>query len=136
MERNRQWSDYKEVNGYTILHGNDTNINLESDSIEENINGAILLDNGAKVQHKKLSQHTNVEGYLVGKWEIVFKQGSKMGEVLDRVPYGVIDKSITGLGATTLELLTEVRNSIVVVPTKSLAYNKTIWINAKKDSHY
>lgn len=136
MERNRQWNDYKEVNGYTILHGNDTNINLESDSIEENINGAILLDNGANVQHKKLSQHTNVEGYLVGKWEIVFKQGSKMGEVLDRVPYGVIDKSITGLGATTLELLTEVRNSIVVVPTKSLAYNKTIWINAKKDSHY
>lgn len=40
-----------------------------------------------------------------------------------QLPYGLIDKSITGLGATTLEMRAE-RNSIIVTPTKNLAYSK------------
>ena len=39
------------------------------------------------------------------------------------MPYGIIDKTIPGIGATTLELEAE-RNSIIVVPTKALAEEK------------
>ena len=39
------------------------------------------------------------------------------------MPYGIIDKKVTGIGATTLELKAP-RNSIIVVPTKSLASSK------------
>lgn len=59
-----------------------------------------------------------------GAWTIRLEQGDKLGDFVDRVPFGVLDKTITGLGATTLELETQVRDSIIVVPTKSLAYNK------------
>ena len=41
----------------------------------------------------------------------------------NQLPYGLIDKSITGLGATTLEMKAK-RNSIIVTPTKNLAYSK------------
>ena len=40
-----------------------------------------------------------------------------------QLPYGLMDKSITGLGATTLEMRAK-RHSIIVTPTKNLAYNK------------
>lgn len=40
-----------------------------------------------------------------------------------KLPCGLIDKSLTGLGATTLEMKAE-RNSIIVTPTKNLAYSK------------
>lgn len=59
-----------------------------------------------------------------GAWTMRLEQGDKLGDFVDRVPFGVLDKTITGLGATTLELETQVRDSIIVVPTKSLAYNK------------
>ena len=59
-----------------------------------------------------------------GAWTMRLERGDKLGDFVDRVPFGVLDKTITGLGATTLELETQVRDSIIVVPTKSLAYNK------------
>ena len=46
-----------------------------------------------------------------------------MRDNFDRMPYSIIDKQVTGIGVTTLELSSP-RNSIVVVPTKSLANNK------------
>ena len=58
------------------------------------------------------------------KWTITIKQGKRIGEVMDRVPFGIINKTITGLGATTLEIMNQERDSIIVVPTKSLAYSK------------
>lgn len=64
------------------------------------------------------------------------KDGLKIGDVIDRLPYGIIDKSITGIGATTLELKTCSRSSIIVVPTKSLAYNKYKSILAEKGDGY
>ena len=54
---------------------------------------------------------------------VIVPQGEKLEDYFDRMPYGIIDKSITGIGATTLELISP-RNSIVVVPTKALAYSK------------
>lgn len=49
--------------------------------------------------------------------------GDKLGDFFDRLPYGVINKNITGIGATSLELKAD-RNSIIVLPIKALAYNK------------
>lgn len=36
---------------------------------------------------------------------------------MDRIPFGVLNKTITGLGATTLEITNQERDSIIVVPT-------------------
>jgi hypothetical protein len=56
---------------------------------------------------------------------IQLENGVKLGEsgVIEKLPNGVIDKKATGIGATTLEIKSE-RHSIIVCPTKSLAYNK------------
>ena len=69
-------------------------------------------------------------------WTVKIEQGKKIGEVMDRVPFGILNKTITGLGATTLEIENQERDSIIVVPTKSLAYNKYISSNAKKGDNY
>lgn len=130
------WRDRKEINGYRILHGNDTDIDLENDVICEEINGANIIDNSLRIDIKLNKRLTNVDGYDIGNWAMIFKQVYRMGEVLDRVPFGIIDKTITGLGATTLELTTSVRSSIVVVPTKALAYNKCQMVNASYGNNY
>lgn len=48
---------------------------------------------------------------------------AKLSDIFETTPYGLIKKNRTGVGATTLELNSK-RNSIVVVPTRALAYNK------------
>lgn len=45
--------------------------------------------------------------------------------IFDRMPYGLVKKNRTGIGATTLELKAD-RNSIIVVPTKALASSKKL----------
>ncbi len=130
------WRDRKEIDGYRILHGNDVEIDLENDLIIPEINGASIKDQGLQVSIKLNQRLTNIDGYDIGNWTIVFKQGYKMGQVLDSVPYGIIDKSITGIGATTLEINTELRSSIIVVPTKALAYNKYKTTNNARGENY
>ena len=52
-------------------------------------------------------------------------EGKKyLGEVFDRIPFGILNKNRTGVGATTLEIEAK-RNSIIVFPNKSLAYSKS-----------
>lgn len=46
-----------------------------------------------------------------------------LADIFVTTPYGLIKKNRTGIGATTLELNSP-RNSIVVVPTRALAYGK------------
>lgn len=130
------WRDRKVINGYKILHGNDSDIDLEDSLVFEEINGAYFNEGDLKISLTLNQRLTNVDGYDIGDWTIVFKQGYKLGQLLDRVPYGIIDKSITGIGATTLEINTELRNSIIVVPTKALAYNKCISTNNAKSEYY
>lgn len=65
-----------------------------------------------------------------GKYEIVGNQllienGLKLSQIIDRLPDGIVDKGSTGIGATTCELQAP-RNSVIVVPTKALAYNKAL----------
>lgn len=47
----------------------------------------------------------------------------KLSQLLDKTPYGILQKNRTGIGSTTLELRAK-RNSIIVVPTKALALDK------------
>ena len=49
--------------------------------------------------------------------------GTKLSQVLDFLPYGRINKTETGIGATTCELLAK-RNSIIVQPLKITAKEK------------
>ena len=49
---------------------------------------------------------------------------TKLGHVLNCLPHGIIDKTVTGLGGTTLELDCD-RNSIVVEPLKHTADSKS-----------
>lgn len=42
---------------------------------------------------------------------------------MDKMPHGIMDKQLAGIGAITLEIKSK-RDSIIVFPTKILAYNK------------
>lgn len=59
-------------------------------------------------------------------------RGEYLGDIIDILPYGLIDKKITGIGATSLELESK-RNSIIIMPTKTLAYNKHESLENKND---
>lgn len=47
----------------------------------------------------------------------------KLSFYMDKMPHGIVDKQVAGIGATSLEIDSK-RNSIIVFPTKILAYNK------------
>lgn len=123
-------------NGNVIIHGHMAVIDLFDEGYDERINGAKIKEEALKIQLERLDDTVNSDGYGVGQWKMVFKQGYKIGQVFDRIPYGIIDKTITGLGATTLEIYSEVRSSIIVVPTKALAYNKHVTTNKNKGEEY
>ncbi len=59
----------------------------------------------------------------------ILKEKTKLSDVFDSLPAGIINKSITGIGATTLEIGSH-RHSIIVVPLRSIAYSK-----AKEHDH-
>lgn len=63
------------------------------------------------------------EDYYYNGCFCTLEDGDKLGDFLSCMPYGIINKTIPGIGATTLEIKSD-RNSIIVVPTKSLAYTK------------
>ncbi|MCB0687935.1 MAG: hypothetical protein KDC53_15470 [Saprospiraceae bacterium] len=72
---------------------------------------------------------TTFENQIVDN-TLILKKGQFLGDVLNVLPCGIIDKKVTGIGATSLALQS-LRNSIVVVPTKYLAASK-----AKKHGAY
>jgi len=115
------------------MEGLDYDLNLDSAILFTRINGAKILPNE---NAKGISLDFSANKGYDSAWTIKLKQGAKLGYVLDRVPFGIINKTITGIGATTLELLTQVRNSIIVVPTKSLAYIKHTWAEEKYGNNY
>jgi len=70
--------------------------------------------------------------------EIIFEieDSHFLGDFIDRMPYGIINKKATGIGATTLEIECP-RNSIIVIPTKSLAYTKFLkYHNTSQEALY
>lgn len=66
---------------------------------------------------------------------------NRLSEIITQLPYGLIDKQATGIGATYTEMHSE-RNSIIVVPTRALGENKSaenpdkfLYIGTKSDSN-
>ena len=112
--------------------------NYELDSEYESV---FKMLNGANFTNRDGIEFAGLDGVYDDKgesasWLVRIRQDQKIGEVMDRVPFGILNKTITGLGATTLEIMNQERNSIIVVPTKSLAYSKYKSANAKKGGQY
>ena len=66
-----------------------------------------------------ISQIENPTGGI----DYVLKNGSKLGNVIGFLPNGIINKGVTGIGATTLEIKCR-RHSIIVQPLKVTAQAK------------
>ena len=61
--------------------------------------------------------------------ELILKNNSYLSEAIDRLPPGIIDKKVPGLGATRCELESP-RDSIIVEPFKAVASSKAYKHNA------
>ena len=71
---------------------------------------------------------TSLDNLLFGRApEVIREEVSdsfwNLADFIDKMPHGIVDKKIPGIGATTLEINSK-RNSIIVFPTKALAYGK------------
>lgn len=85
-----------------------------------------FLNNGEVCTSEKLSYTFMCNPKTMEITSCRFVMPSKqawLGDVFATLPYGIIKKNRTGIGATTLELRSN-RNSIIVVPTRALAYEK------------
>ena len=129
---------YKNQPDHLILYGHWVSVDLrpEIDFSPSELNDALLINEAFNEGVLFKSHRITSDGYAVSVMDMTIPQGLKLGEIFDRVPYGIINKTITGLGATTLELMTSKRNSIIVVPTKTLAYSKVLKANKKKGDNY
>lgn len=87
---------------------------IQGAEVQEDIIG---LDVGINWDHEK--------GIITSINFIVENNEIKLGDIFSTSPYGLIKKNRTGIGATTLELKAP-RNSIIVLPTKALAFEKTL----------
>lgn len=63
------------------------------------------------------------EGFKKGFVEVTIPNRAFLGEYIDKLPFGVINKTETGIGGTTLELNSP-RHSIIVEPTRAIAATK------------
>lgn len=97
-------------------------------SPNEDYNHVIQTINGADVNLPYINLRYNINWKEKGKSVksvsfLMPEDKTYLGDVFITSPYGLIKKNRTGIGATTLELHSK-RNSIVVVPTRALAYEK------------
>lgn len=73
---------------------------------------------------------TELDGSFLGHYAIPEELGGgrldyDLSDYLEKLPHGIFDKKVTGIGATTIEIKSN-RNSILVMPTKALAYGKAM----------
>ena len=111
----------------SIVYGHWSSVDLSPEEPFEpsEVNDAYLKDEAYNNGVKFIKSITTSDGYVVSDLLMTIPEGLKMGEVFDRVPYGIINKTITGLGATTLEIMTPVRSSIIDVSYKHLRDHQT-----------
>lgn len=57
--------------------------------------------------------------------KVIVGDNYRLSDYISKIPHGIVDKKRPGIGATTIEINSK-RNSIIVVPTKALAYNKSL----------
>lgn len=70
--------------------------------IDLNVPTLFSMVNGAKVNPEKPNAVISLD-YIGnaedgGAWTMRLEQGDKLGYFVDRVPFGILDKTITGLG--------------------------------------
>ncbi len=112
---------------YEILFGSFNYCN--PDTNEEETDKAIQWLNGARVwfggQLKySIDYGTNPDTFRCINFTMP-ADDDKLGEIFESLPWGILKKNRTGVGATTLELKSP-RHSIIVVPTRALALNKAL----------
>lgn len=116
---NNQFSDGK----YEILYCTGISHSFEDDPspMVQSLNGADVNCENVDLKYKVnwLEEYKTIES--ISFW--MPKDDAYLKDVFTTSPYGLIKKNRTGIGATTLELSSP-RNSIVVVPTRTLAYEK------------
>jgi len=116
---NNQFSDGK----YEILYCTGIPYSFEDDPspMVQSLNGADVncenVDLKCKVNWLEKNKVIESISFMMPRDDAYLK------DVFTTSPYGLIKKNRTGVGATTLELSSP-RNSIVVVPTRALAYEK------------
>lgn len=71
----------------------------------------------------RYSYKNKEEGNVKNEATILLNPNEKLFDVITQLPYGLIDKQATGIGATYSEMHSK-RNSIIVVPTRALGENK------------
>lgn len=130
-----KWKFFKSYKNKTIICENEYNIlrdpNEEVDSL---YNLSITKDNYLKTIKEEWEKDRIMEYlkeineddliYIVIIKDLAEYNKFFIKDHMLQLPYGIINKSITGLGATTLEMDSK-RNSIIVTPTKTLAYSKS-----------
>jgi len=86
------------------------------------IEDKLYLDEEKQVlRYSYLSKY---EGNSRNEATILLNQNdNRLSDIITQLPYGLIDKQATGIGATHLEMISK-RNSIIVVPTRALGENK------------
>lgn len=90
-----------------------------------------ILSSGKVGETKTIPQDTiitSLDNLLFGRPPEVIREEVgdsfwNLANFIDKMPHGLVDKKIPGIGATTLEINSK-RNSIIVLPTKALAYGK------------
>lgn len=119
------------IGSYEVLYAsmgfwNEKNEMSDSKHVIQNLNGADVkcdqVDLQIKIHWEKQREAIKSIDFIMPRDE------AKLSDIFFTTPYGLIKKNRTGIGATTLELNSP-RNSIVVVPTKTLAFEKA------KNSH-
>jgi len=139
LEEVRKWIEYTKteeykkemeemdkdpLNSYPITTLGDTDEN--GYTILTSISGANILEGKYYVDEAKTKLRFDSASNELRSTESLIlhmNQGEWLSEVIDRLPCGLIDKQVTGIGATYLELHCD-RNSIIVTPTRALALNK------------
>ena len=99
------WDDLTEKDYQTIQELKENGITITPDTVIEDLSGFPVGEAPNKVK-----------GIFANKRHL-------LSNYLTKMPHGLVDKKITGIGATTLEINSK-RNSIIVFPTKALAYGK------------
>lgn len=99
------WDDLTEKDYQTIQELQENGITITPDTVIKDLSGF------------PVGEAPNIaEGVFVSKRHL-------LSDYLTKMPHGIVDKKIPGIGATTLEINSK-RNSIIVFPTKALAYGK------------
>lgn len=101
-------------------------IDLDSKTYNVTDEGVIEVDNDPAFYDLEIDSITNVpfgKVYIESQGEVIEDSVYRLSSYISKIPHGIVDKRRPGIGATTLEINAK-RNSIIVVPTKILAFNK------------